>query len=25
MWLIKNFSQWNGYNHFRSGLNWFRK
>ena len=24
-WLIKNFSQWNGYNHFRSGLNWFRK
>jgi hypothetical protein len=22
MWLIKNFSQWNGYNHFRSGLNW---
>jgi hypothetical protein len=23
-WLIKNFSQWNGYNHFRSGLNWFR-
>ena len=25
MWLLKNFSQWNGYNHFRSGLNWFRK
>ena len=25
MWLIKNFSPWNGYNHFRSGLNWFRK
>jgi hypothetical protein len=24
-WLIKNFSQWNGYNHFRSGLNWSRK
>jgi hypothetical protein len=24
MWLIKNFSQWNGYNHFRSGLYWFR-
>ena len=24
-WPIKNFSQWNGYNHFRSGLNWFRK
>ena len=21
----QNFSQWNGYNHFRSGLNWFRK
>jgi hypothetical protein len=25
MWLIKNFSQWNGYNHFRSGLNWIRR
>jgi hypothetical protein len=25
MWLIKNFSQWNEYNHLRSGLNWFRK
>ena len=25
MWLIKNFSQWNGYNNFRSSLNWFRK
>jgi hypothetical protein len=25
MWLIKNFSKWNGNNHFRSGLNWFRK
>ena len=25
MWLIKNFSQWNGYNHFWSGLNSFRK
>jgi hypothetical protein len=25
MWLIKNAIQWNGYNHFRSGLNWFRK
>jgi hypothetical protein len=24
-WLIKNFSQWNGYSHFRSGLNWLRK
>jgi hypothetical protein len=25
MWLIENFSQWNGYNHFRSGLNRFKK
>jgi hypothetical protein len=24
-WLSENFSHWNGYTHFRSGLNWFRK
>ena len=24
-WLSENLSHWNGYNHFRSGLNWFRK
>ena len=24
-WLSENFSRWNGYSHFRSGLNWFRK
>jgi hypothetical protein len=24
-WLGENFSHWNGYGHFRSGLNWFRK
>ena len=24
-WLSENFSHWNGYSHFRSGLNWFRK
>ena len=24
-WLSANLSHWNGYNHFRSGLNWFRK
>jgi hypothetical protein len=23
-WLSENLSHWNGYNHFRSGLNWFR-
>jgi hypothetical protein len=25
MWLCENFSHWNGYRHFRFGLNWFRK
>ena len=25
MWLIKNFSQWNGYNHFRFALDFSRK
>ena len=24
-WLGENFSHWNGYSHFRSGWNWFRK
>ena len=24
-WLGENFSHWNGYSHFRSCLNWFRK
>jgi hypothetical protein len=24
-WLSENFSHWNGYSHFRSGFNWFRK
>ena len=24
-WLSENLSRWNGYSHFRSGLNWFRK
>jgi hypothetical protein len=24
-WLNENLSRWNGYSHFRSGLNWFRK
>ena len=24
-WLGENSSHWNGYSHFRSGLNWFRK
>jgi hypothetical protein len=24
-WLSENLSYWNGYSHFRSGLNWFRK
>ena len=24
-WLSENLNHWNGYNHFRSGLNWFRK
>jgi hypothetical protein len=25
MWFSENLSHWNGYSHFRSGLNWFRK
>ena len=24
-WLSENLSHWNGYSHFLSGLNWFRK
>jgi hypothetical protein len=24
-WLSENLSHWNGYSHFRSGFNWFRK